>query len=185
MKERLQLFLFHQTLLCQDSRGPVEHRVAGFSASLLLFWRPKEPLAGNTPLKSLNTMPSPLHPKSIQTTSLFGTTLLLSFLVVGLPHIMPCPVDRQQYAQGRMEGLDADGRRRRRRRVGTEETEGVEEAEKRDDNDDETVEQRRGRECPVPKPVGLIGQVLGFKQEKRPERPGVRIRSNEGDGRRT
>lgn len=133
-------------------------------------------MAVNPTLKPLDTMPSPLHPKSIQTTSLFGTTLLLSFLVVGLPHIMPCPVDRQQYAQGHMDGLDADGRQRRRRRVRVEETEGTAVGKQ---DDEETVEQRKGRECPVPKPAGLMGQVLGFKQEQRPERPGVRIRHNE------
>lgn len=31
-----------------------------------------------------------------------------------------------------------------------------------------------GRECPVPKPGGLIGTVLGFQKEKA-ERPAVRI----------
>lgn len=118
-------------------------------------------------------MPSPLHPKSIQTTSLFGATLLLSFVVVGMPHLLPCPVDRRQFAQGHMEGLDGEGRRVRRRRVLDTEPAGAEE-----DTTEEHVtpqSRKKSRECPVPKPGGLMGQVLGFKPEQSPSKPSVRI----------
>ena len=52
--------------------------------------------------------------------------------------------------------------------------------------EEESWERRRARECPVPKPGGLIGQVFGFKTEER-ERPVVRIetvssRKPEGSG---
>lgn len=41
-------------------------------------------------------------------------------------------------------------------------------ASKKSDSD-ETL-RRRERECPVPKPAGLLGRILGFKDEDRPER---------------
>jgi hypothetical protein len=34
---------------------------------------------------------------------------------------------------------------------------------------DETIG-RRERECPVPKPAGLLGRILGFNHQDRPER---------------
>ncbi|KAI5795900.1 hypothetical protein FPQ18DRAFT_387069 [Pyronema domesticum] len=43
-------------------------------------------------------MPPALHPKSLSTASLFTSTAILAFLVVGAPHILPCPAPKQQYA---------------------------------------------------------------------------------------
>ncbi|MCJ1314237.1 hypothetical protein MMC25_007917 [Agyrium rufum] len=60
-------------------------------------------------------MPSPLHPRSRQTSSLFATTLLVSFLVVTMPHLLPCPAPRVEFA-------DEDGRKRRRKVAMTAET---------------------------------------------------------------
>lgn len=130
-------------------------------------------------------MPPPLHPKSIQTTSLFGTTLLLSFLVVGLPHLIPCPVDRRQFADGQMPEFDADGNRIRRRR-----TRKPEEAISKDSTATATNEERevmgkkKTRECPMPRPGGVVGQVLGFLPGQSTEaqpRPSVRIRGSGSD----
>ena len=60
-------------------------------------------------------MPPHLHPRSRLTTSLFSTTLLVSFLVVGMPHILPCPAPRTDFADS---DPAKNGRRRRvRRRV--------------------------------------------------------------------
>jgi cytochrome c oxidase assembly factor 2 len=98
------------------------------------------------------------------TTSLFTTTLMVSFLVVAAPHLIPCPVDPRTLTDS------ADpSRRRRRRRVPEEET----------CNDVMSEERRRRqlieeklaakRECPVPKPGGLIGQVLGVQNEEEQE----------------
>jgi cytochrome c oxidase assembly factor 2 len=84
-------------------------------------------------------MPPHLHPHSRLTTSLFTTTLVASFLVVGMPHIIPCPAPRTDFAEGEMNG------EKRRRRKGI--VKGA--PEKR-------------RECPEPKPKGLVGEVLGF-----------------------
>ena len=58
-------------------------------------------------------MPPHLHPRSSATTTLFASTLAASFIIVGIPHIFPCPAPRRSY-------LDADGNvvRQRRRREG-------------------------------------------------------------------
>jgi hypothetical protein len=88
-----------------------------------------------------------------------------------------------------MEIIDADGRRYRRRMVpkssviGT--SAGVEGTAPRGNLGAETEEMERqreveelrkmGRECPVPKPPGIVGRMLGFKQEEVRVRPDVRI----------
>jgi len=44
------------------------------------------------------------------------------------------------------------------------------------EHDDETEELRRkGRECPVPKPAGMVGRILGFRREEQRVVPGVHI----------
>jgi cytochrome c oxidase assembly factor 2 len=121
-------------------------------------------------------MPSHLHPRSRLTSSLFATTLVASFLVVGLPHVLPCPAPRIAYADGEM-NADGTARRRRRRKCvniaetskeSSNETKIIEEAFT--DDEDIAGEQTRGnrarRECPVPKPSGIVGQILGFKKEQ-------------------
>ncbi|KAL8963691.1 MAG: hypothetical protein Q9183_004981 [Haloplaca sp. 2 TL-2023] len=114
------------------------------------------------------------------TTSLFGTTLLVSFLVVGMPHIVPCPAPRAQFAEN---GLNADGKPRRRRRPkpeAAEATEGggqqalKEEKVEKSTRQDFLVTQadgealrKKAHECPVPKPGGRVGAFLGFPKERR------------------
>jgi cytochrome c oxidase assembly factor 2 len=72
---------------------------------------------------------------------------MVSFLVVAAPHLIPCPVDPRTLA----DSPDPTGqiRRRRRRRI----------------SEEDTCKLAPKRECPVPKPGGLIGQVLGWKGE--------------------
>lgn len=102
-----------------------------------------------------------LHPRSRTTSTLFTTTLAISFLVVGIPHLLPCPVDRRQFADT-VEMPDGTIRRRRRK-VPVEE--GVEpEAEVTDTS---STKERPKRECPVPKPGGLVGQIMGFEEKER------------------
>ncbi|KAI8942326.1 hypothetical protein NX059_000405 [Plenodomus lindquistii] len=113
-------------------------------------------------------MPPHLHPRSRMTTSLFTTTLMVSFFVVAAPHLIPCPVDPRTLADS-ADPL-GENRRRRRRKVA-----------QSDDGDDTCndvlSEERRQRamleeklsarrECPVPKPGGLIGTVLGVRDDE-------------------
>lgn len=111
-------------------------------------------------------MPPHLHPRSRMTTSLFTTTLMVSFLVVAAPHLIPCPVDPRTLT----DSADPTGQiRRRRRRQRT-----PSEPESETCNDVLSDERRRQallddklavrRECPVPKPGGLIGTVLGVRE---------------------
>jgi cytochrome c oxidase assembly factor 2 len=121
-------------------------------------------------------MPPHLHPRSRLTSSLFATTLLASFLVVGVPHILPCPAPRIAYADGEM---TADGTIKRRRRRKSANAEGLAKEDSNEvnqletaslDGADGTDEQASGkrsrRECPIPKPSGKVGELLGFKNER-------------------
>ncbi|KAF3767901.1 hypothetical protein M406DRAFT_355753 [Cryphonectria parasitica EP155] len=113
-------------------------------------------------------MPPPhLHPRSRMTSSLFATTMLASFFVVALPHVLPCPAPRVAYADGEIIE-DANGRRRRRRRVQPQEPvirDGIVHFDGLAQEDLMEQEGRRGkRECPVPKPGGRVGELLGFRK---------------------
>lgn len=112
-------------------------------------------------------MPPPhLHPRSRMTSSLFATTMIASFFVVGLPHVLPCPAPRITYADGEII-QDENGRRRRRRRPVSQEAEvkdGIVQFNNLAHDDLMDQEGRKGRrECPVPKPGGKVGELLGFK----------------------
>ena len=113
-----------------------------------------------------------LHPRSRSTSTLFTTTLAVSFLVVGLPHLLPCPVDRRQFADS-VEGADGKLRRRKKRDEMTGEDSAVRSLQSQ--QVDETG--RKKRECPVPKPSGLVGQMMGFEQKEKDKPMEVVIRS--------
>jgi cytochrome c oxidase assembly factor 2 len=101
------------------------------------------------------------------TSSLFATTVIASFFVVALPHVLPCPAPRVVYADGQMP--DGPAKRRRRKRPETTET-----ADRivqfpttsENDGDDDSAAKAASskRECPVPKPSGMLGELLGFKK---------------------
>ncbi|KAI9754720.1 MAG: U3 snoRNP protein [Chaenotheca gracillima] len=116
-------------------------------------------------------MPPHLHPRSRSTLSLFTTTLFVSFLVVGLPHVLPCPANRREFADGDMSSsTDPASRPPRRRRKDAqilEAASGREVAEQ-----DLRPGARSKRECLVPKPAGKIGEVLGFKAKMRKDGDG-------------
>lgn len=124
------------------------------------------------------------------TSSLFGTTLLVSFLVVAMPHIVPCPAPRVAFAEGEFEVME-DGRRRRRRRQHRttmqheESGENVEQALGGGATEDHGEAMRkRAHECPIPKPRGLIGEVFGFKkQEVEQEAPKTIVETRKAKGR--
>ena len=124
-----------------------------------------------------------LHPRSHLTTSLFGTTLLVSFLVVGMPHIVPCPAPRVKFADSDFE-ITKDGKRRRRRPAdGSEENDAAENGNLAlpvISEEEKLAMSTKSHECPVPKPRGIIGGVLGFKKEETAEkapRPRIEITS--------
>ena len=142
--------------------GPWRHfpisSTAVLITSLCIHWP-----SSHAPIGKHTTMHY-LHPRSRQTGTLFTATLAVSFLVVALPHMLPCPVDRRGYADT-IEMPDGTIKRRRRRQKP------VEEDESKKEEVLTTVDASRPpRECPVPKPSGLVGQMMGF-EKKEPERP--------------
>ncbi|KOS48793.1 hypothetical protein ACN38_g209 [Penicillium nordicum] len=123
-------------------------------------------------------MPPHLHPRSRSTTGLFAGTLLASLLVVGLPHVFPCPAPRRTFADSEMT-MTADGQqvprfRRRRRKDLEVSAEGSQPDQPIPAVADEEVStflqmeaeaeklSHLNRECPVPKPKGVLGELLGF-----------------------
>ncbi|KAE8146232.1 hypothetical protein BDV25DRAFT_143894 [Aspergillus avenaceus] len=121
-------------------------------------------------------MPPHLHPRSRSTSSLFAGTLLASLAVVGLPHLFPCPAPRRTLADSEMI-VTADGQQvpriRRRRRKDAEmlapEGNALPQTQQPDEVStffqmEEEAERlaKLGRECPVPKPGGVLGELLGF-----------------------
>lgn len=110
------------------------------------------------------------------TSSLFATTVLASFLVVALPHLLPCPAPRRVYADGEMP--DPNARRRRRRKP---EGDAITEdriVEFRPGHGDEIKAAKRKssskRECPVPRPGGMLGEWLGFHKQPAIDSPSSR-----------
>lgn len=135
-------------------------------------------------------MPPHLHPRSLTTTSLFGTTLLVSFLVVGMPHIIPCPAPRIAFAEGEEISISEDGRGRRWRRrrkedEGQEDSTLEEESVRLLDQKKESI--KKARECPVPKPMGIIGSMLrsGKGEEEVAMPPKVRVETRKAERRKT
>ncbi|KAL1967891.1 hypothetical protein VTN77DRAFT_2308 [Rasamsonia byssochlamydoides] len=129
-------------------------------------------------------MPHYLHPRSRSTSSLFAATLLASFVIVGLPHIFPCPAPRRTLADSDM-AMTVDGqqvqrpRRKKRKAIDAPDqlsstdssssiARGLPQATDEEvstflqmEEEAETMA-KMGRECPVPKPGGIVGQFLGF-----------------------
>ena len=114
-----------------------------------------------------------LHPRSRLTTSLFGTTLLVSFLVVGMPHILPCPAPRVRFADAELGALEDEQRRRRQRNDnGSAEDEidiSLVSIGGRISEEEKARHLKRARQCPVPKPRGIVGEVLGFTDTEAPQ----------------
>ncbi|CAI7567674.1 unnamed protein product [Penicillium manginii] len=121
-------------------------------------------------------MPPHLHPRSRSTTGLFAGTLLAGLLVVGMPHVFPCPAPRRTFADSEMT-ITPDGqqlpriRRRRRKDVemDAESAHPVLPTSSGPMPVDEEMEAeaqkltQANHECPIPKPKGMIGELLGFR----------------------
>jgi cytochrome c oxidase assembly factor 2 len=146
-------------------------------------------------------MPPHLHPRSRSTTGLFAGTLLASLMVVGIPHVFPCPAPRRTFADSEMI-MTADGQqiqrvRRRRRKDG--------EATTQDEcmpartplaseeevstflqlEEEAALLSNPGRECPVPKPTGMLGDLLGFSKRPFTQTPQTENRQPDVEGRRS
>jgi hypothetical protein len=133
-------------------------------------------------------MPPHLHPKSRSTSTLFAGTLLASLVVVGMPHLFPCPAPRRTFADSEMT-ITADGqqvpriRRRRRKDVELDSESArpryptppgaVDEEVSTFFQMEEEAEKlaRVGHECPVPKPKGVLGELLGFRNARGTQSP--------------
>ncbi|KAI0022156.1 hypothetical protein F4780DRAFT_204463 [Xylariomycetidae sp. FL0641] len=117
-------------------------------------------------------MPPHLHPRSRMTSSLFATTVAASFLVVAVPHLLPCPAPRVTYADASTDPTSGRRRVRRRREAAAEVTDGLAQFDSPAGEDFEAVggankdasPRRERRECPVPKPGGVIGELMGFSK---------------------
>ena len=121
------------------------------------------------PTRRKTRMPPHLHPRSRTTSSLFVTTLVASFVVVGLPHILPCPRPATRMMDGEL-SVDEKGRPRRRRRKTSPQFEAAGNSEPRIvqfevDREDAGPSSTR-RECPILKPGGIIGDILGFNSRE-------------------
>lgn len=139
-------------------------------------------------------MPSHLHPRSTATSTLFAGTLLASFIVVAVPHIWPCPRPRKAYLDSDVV-FDDQGRPMRRVRrvkktdenvIGAAEAEATTSIPQGPNQRGNTIkdeaeilrqlqaeaaafeQENARRECPVPKPKGVLGRILGF--EEKPEK---------------
>ncbi|KAK3985974.1 hypothetical protein QBC44DRAFT_273848 [Cladorrhinum sp. PSN332] len=113
--------------------------------------------------------PPHLHPRSRMTSSLFATTVVASFFVVALPHILPCPAPRRALADGEM----PERRTRKRRKSDvTISEDGIVQFQGQPGEEGFKKSAQASRECPVPKPGGILGEWLGFhgpKEDKTPK----------------
>ncbi|KAF4126844.1 cytochrome c oxidase assembly factor 2 [Geosmithia morbida] len=113
-------------------------------------------------------MPPHLHPRSRMTSSLFASTVVACFMVVALPHVLPCPAPKTtKFADG---SVDVDSRRRIRRQQQQQQLEAKRSAgfvnfsmDAGEDGSQIARASRRG--CPVPKPGGILGEWLGFHSD--------------------
>jgi cytochrome c oxidase assembly factor 2 len=112
-------------------------------------------------------MPPHLHPRSTLTTSLLTTTLLTSFVVVALPHVLPCPAPRKRFAESTQSPASSKAS------AGSP----PETAASMDLEVNATENQSKSqlRECPVPRPSGLLGQLLGFTSSSSVDSADARI----------
>lgn len=98
------------------------------------------------------------------TSSLFATAVAASFFVVAVPHMLPCPAPRVKYADSE---VAPDGTRRRRRRAeSTEVKDGIAQFETGTEGFENLPNTKAKRECPLPRPGGVIGNLMGFNKDQ-------------------
>lgn len=94
---------------------------------------------------------------------------------MALPHVLPCPAPRRVFADGDTETMiDANGRtlRRRRKPLDPEVKDGVVRFDAMsspiETSSESESEKSSGRACPIPKPGGKVGELLGFARKQSP-----------------
>lgn len=104
-----------------------------------------------------------------------------------MPHILPCPAPRVAFADGE---ISEDGRKRRRRRRRPQQSSPSDQPEEDGEGDpatlpnEQTKPEKNAHECPVPKPRGLVGEMLGFgKEVKEAPRPRVLVETRKEERR--
>ena len=120
-------------------------------------------------------MPPHLHPRSAATSTLFAGTLVASFVVVAIPHILPCPVPRRVFADSDGNLVDEKGNPIQSRKDKKPQRNAI--CKTRDLQDEALLFRqlqqeaealdKQARECPVPKPTGWIGKMMGFNGKGR------------------
>ncbi|RKF56923.1 Hypothetical protein GcM3_191024 [Golovinomyces cichoracearum] len=113
-------------------------------------------------------MSSHLHPRSRLTSSLFATTLFASIFVVVLPHILPCPAPRRvafsdDGGSGSRIQVPSTNPMRQNNPVNSERQGSPTDIMKDGTQNLYTKQNPSHRECPIPKPRGFFGDLLGFK----------------------
>ena len=91
-------------------------------------------------------------------------TLLVSFLVVGMPHLLPCPAPRVRLADSRLEVTEDVEKKIQPAKEVELDSEQTNLAGRISNysKEEELMLRNKVHECPVPKPTGYIGQLLGF-----------------------
>lgn len=111
--------------------------------------------------------PSPLHPRSTATSTLFAGTLLASFVVVSIPHLFPCPRPRVQYLDSDGRPLSLSGEQLKQLQATELEVEATIFRELQAEAERLEKLEREKRVCPIPKPGGFVGRMLGFEDQSK------------------
>ncbi len=88
----------------------------------------------------------------------------MSFLVVAIPHTVPCPAPRVQFADSELEVRgNPQGMKERTVRAELDPSKNTVEIRDLPVSEEEVAAmQKAAHECPVPKPYGAIRKILGF-----------------------
>lgn len=131
-------------------------------------------------------MPPHLHPRSAATSTLFAGTLVASFVVVAIPHVLPCPVPRRVFADSDGNLVDEKGNPIPRKRDVKQQRSADRKTRNLQDEallfqqlqkEAEALD-KHARECPVPKPTGWIGKMMGFDKKVTSEDQATPDRTN-------
>lgn len=87
-----------------------------------------------------------------------------------MPHLLPCPVDRRAFSDS---GPDPSKRRKKSDTARPPNHQDVVDKSADTEESADALSDTRRRECPVPKPGGMIGQIMGFPEKT--DRDGAQV----------